>query len=91
VGSANADLVRSILGAWGRGVLSSLEWADSQIEVVFANGPEPGSHVGLADMEARFRSWLGAFGDFRILSDDVIELDSEHVLAPTSAPVGGPT
>jgi hypothetical protein len=84
VGSANVDLVRSILGAWQRGELSSLEWADPEIEVVFADGPEPGRHLGRAAMEKLFRSWLGAFADFRILADDVIELDSKRVLALTS-------
>jgi hypothetical protein len=91
VGSANVDLVRSILGAWEGGGLSSLEWADPEIEFVFADGPEPGSHLGRAAMEELFRSWLGAFADFRILAEDVIELDSERVLALTSVSGHGKT
>jgi hypothetical protein len=91
VGSANVDLVRSILGAWERGKLSSLEWADPDIEFVFADGPEPGSHVGRAAIQELFRSWLGAFADFRILTEDAIELDSKRVLALTSVSGHGKT
>jgi ketosteroid isomerase-like protein len=79
------DVVRSILAAWEQGDLSSLGWADPEIEFVFADGPEPGSYTGRASMEELFRGWLNAFAEFRLLADDVIELDSESVLALTYA------
>jgi ketosteroid isomerase-like protein len=88
---ANLDVVRSILAAWERGDLSSLEWADPEIEFVFADGPEPGSHVGRASMEELFRGWLKAFAGFRLLAEDVIELDNERALALTYAGGRGKT
>jgi hypothetical protein len=36
-------------------------------------------------MEELFRDWLNAFAEFRLLVDDVIELDDERVLALTYA------
>jgi ketosteroid isomerase-like protein len=85
VSQENVDVVRSILAAWERGDLSSLGWADPEIEFVFADGPEPGSYIGRASMEELFRDWLNAFAEFRLLVDDVIELDDERVLALTYA------
>jgi ketosteroid isomerase-like protein len=81
----NLDLVRSILASWARGDLRSPGWAHPEIEFVFADGPEPGSHVGRAAMEELFRGWLKAFAGFRLLADDVIELDDTRVLALTRA------
>jgi hypothetical protein len=56
----NAGVVRSILAFWERGELSSLEWAAPEIEFVFADGPEPGRHVGRKAMQDLFRGWLGS-------------------------------
>jgi hypothetical protein len=59
--TANLDVVRSILANWERGDLSSMDWADRDIDFVFADGPEPGTHVGRAAMQELFRSWLNSF------------------------------
>lgn len=83
--SAKLDLVRSVLAGWERGELRSVDWADPEIEFVFADGPDPGSwrgHTGLADA---FRDWLSAFAGFRIQADEFRELDDERVLVLTRA------
>ena len=88
---SNAGLVRAILASWERGELSSLEWAAPEIEFVFADGPEPGRHVGREPMKALFRRWLGSFAEFGISVEDVIDLDHERVLALTSVRGQGKT
>jgi ketosteroid isomerase-like protein len=85
--SANLDLVRSIFAYWERGAFSSMEWADPDIDFVFADGPEPGSHVGHAAVQELFGRWLNSFADFRLLTERVIEVDKQRVLALTH--VGG--
>ena len=37
--SGNVDFVRSIFAAWERGELRAVDWADPEIEFVFADGP----------------------------------------------------
>ena len=78
--SANLDLVRSIYATWESGDFSSGEWADPGIEVVAADGPEPGIHTGHAGMAAGWRGFLGAWGDYRVVADEYRELDGERVL-----------
>jgi ketosteroid isomerase-like protein len=78
--SQNLDLVRSIYAAWESGDFSSGEWADPGIEVVAADGPEPGIHTGHAVMAAGWRGFLGAWGDYRVVADEYRELDGERVL-----------
>ena len=78
--SENLDLVRSICTAWGRGDFSSNDWADERIEVVVGDGPEQGRWHGRDGMEAGWRGFLGAWGDYRVEVDQFRELDSERVL-----------
>jgi ketosteroid isomerase-like protein len=78
--SANLDLVRSIHAAWERGDYSSAEWAHPEIELVFADGPSPGSWAGLAGLEEGWRGWLSAWDDIRVVVEEYREVDGERVL-----------
>jgi ketosteroid isomerase-like protein len=80
--SANLDLVRSIYAAWARGDFSSVEWADPEIELVIADGPEPGLWTGLAGLLEGTRGLLDTLEDYSVEADDYRELDSERVLVP---------
>ena len=63
--SENLDLVRSIYADWERGDVNSADWAHPQIEYVGADGPEPGTRIGLIGMKEGFRSWLHTWNEFR--------------------------
>lgn len=78
--SANLDLVRSIYKTWERGDFSSAEWADPNISLVFADGPDPGSWRGLAGMSDGFRSMFTAWEDVSATAEEYRELDGERVL-----------
>jgi ketosteroid isomerase-like protein len=78
--SANVELVRSIYAEWERGDFSSAEWADPGIELVYADGPEPGHWTGLAEMANAWLIRLSAFDDFRFVVDRFREIDGERVL-----------
>jgi ketosteroid isomerase-like protein len=78
--SANMEFVRSILVAWERGDFASAEWADPEIEYVWADGLAPGSWKGLAGMAEGWRGWLNAWEDFRFDVEEYRELDDERVL-----------
>jgi ketosteroid isomerase-like protein len=78
--SENLDLVRSIFTDWERGDYRSADWADSEIEFVFADGPETGSWTGLAGMAQGMRSFLSSWAEWQVEADEFRELDDERVL-----------
>jgi ketosteroid isomerase-like protein len=78
--SSNLDLVRSIYAAWERGDFGSAEWADPEIEYVYADGPSPGMWSGLAGLAEGTRELLGAWEGLRYEVDEYRELDDERVL-----------
>ena len=78
--SAHLDLVRSIYAGLERGDFSSVEWADPEIEYVIADGPEPGTFKGLAELAAGMRDMLSPWEDFRAKAVECRELDDERVL-----------
>jgi ketosteroid isomerase-like protein len=81
--SANLDLVRSIYARWVSGDFSSSDWADSQIQFVSADGPDPGSWTGIAGMAEANRDFLSVWRDWRLEAEDFRELDDERILVLT--------
>jgi ketosteroid isomerase-like protein len=78
--SENLDPVRSINAAWKRGDFSSVEWAHPEIELVFADGPSPGTWKGLAAMRATMREYLSTWQNARLEAEEYRELDRDRVL-----------
>ena len=79
--SANLDLVRSIFTAWERGdFFSSGEWADPEIELVQADGPEPSRATGLAEMATTWRKRLNVIADVRVEVEKYRKLDDTYLL-----------
>ncbi len=76
----NVDLVRSIYAAWERGDLSSAEWAHSDIDVVFADGPSPGRWRGWTGMAESWRDFLSAWDRFHPRADEYRQVDDGRVL-----------
>ena len=72
--------MRSIYAAWERGDYGYVGWAHPDIEYVSADGPEPGTWVGVLGMSKGWTRWLGAWEDFRVEADEFREVDEERVL-----------
>jgi hypothetical protein len=68
--SENVDLVRSICSAWERGDFARSDWADPEIESGWADGPSPGSRIGVAAMAESEREFLDAWADLRLAVDE---------------------
>jgi hypothetical protein len=83
MGSANLDLVRSIYADQARGDFTSAEWAHPDIEYVFADGPSPGTWIGVAAMTQAWREFLSAWADIRVEAEGYRQLDDERVLVLT--------
>ena len=77
---SNLDLVRSIYADWERGDFSSADWADSDIEFVYADGPEPGRWLGVEEMARRYGDWLRGWRDFRAEPEEYFVLDDSRIL-----------
>jgi hypothetical protein len=78
--SAHAKLVRAIVASWESGDFGAAEWAHLEIEFVFADGPDPGTAVGVAAMAARWREQLRHWQEYRVVADEYRELDDGRVL-----------
>ena len=72
--------MRSICAPWERGDFNSAEWADPDIEYEHVDGPSPGRWTGLAAMGEVFRGVLNAYADYRVVAEELRELDAERVL-----------
>jgi ketosteroid isomerase-like protein len=81
--SKNLDLVRSIFAAWQRGDFSSADWAHSEIEYVWADGPAPGRWTGITGMADAARGIFDAWEDYRVEAVEYRELDDDRVLVFT--------
>jgi ketosteroid isomerase-like protein len=80
--TSNLDLVRSIHAAWERGDFSSAAWADPEIELVFADGPDPGAWKGLGEVAEGWRNFLSTWEDWHVEVEEYREIDDEQVLVP---------
>ena len=78
--SPNLDLVRSIYADWERGDFSSTEWADPNIEAVWADGPSPSTHIGLAGMADGMREVVSAWEAWSVQAEQYRELDRNRVI-----------
>jgi ketosteroid isomerase-like protein len=76
----NLDVVRALYAEWERGDVSSSDWAHPQIEVVFADGPNPGTWKGLTGLTAGWREVLNAWEHFHPEVERYEQLDGERVL-----------
>jgi hypothetical protein len=79
--SANLDLVRLLFAAWEQGEFGSAAWADPEIELVIADGPQPGSWTGIAGMADGWRDFLSTWeAGYRTEAEEYRELDGGRIL-----------
>jgi ketosteroid isomerase-like protein len=76
----NVELVRAICTPWERGDFSASEWAHPEIEFVLADGPTPGTWVGVPAMTAAWREALSAFDGLDVRVERYLAIDDERVL-----------
>jgi hypothetical protein len=76
--SENLDLVCSIYATRERGELDW--WAHAEIVVVSADGPQPGTLMGLDGLAEALRTWRDAWEDFRAEPEDFRALSDGRVL-----------
>ena len=69
--------------AWERGDFSSVEWADPEIEFVLADGPTPGTWMGVDRMGVAWGEFLSPWDELRAEAEEYRELDDERVLVLT--------
>jgi ketosteroid isomerase-like protein len=78
--SENLDLVRSIYADWERGDYHRTDWAHPEVEYVQAEGPDPGTTVGVDAVAQRlgeqFRSWQ----HFKAAAEEIRDLGDGRVL-----------
>jgi hypothetical protein len=72
--------VRSVYAAWERCDFSAREWADPEIELAFAGGPEPESFRGVAALEDGYRDWLKARKDRGAEPEEYLVIDNQRIL-----------
>jgi ketosteroid isomerase-like protein len=89
--SANVEFVRSIYADWERGDFSSGDLAHPEIEVVIADGPEPGAWTGVAGAREGLSTILDAWEDWRPEVEEYRPLDDERVLVLTRPGARGNT
>jgi ketosteroid isomerase-like protein len=81
--SKNLDVVRSIYADWERGDFRSVDWAHSQIEFAFVDGPEPGRSTGIPGMRAAWQRLLSGFVAFRTEASRYRELRDGRIVVLT--------
>lgn len=79
----NIELLRGIYADWAQGDFSSAEWADSEIELVIADGPSPGRWTGLEALGKTWGEMLSVWDGLRAKFEGYRELDGERVLVFT--------
>jgi ketosteroid isomerase-like protein len=87
----NVELVRKIFTDFERGDLftPSAEWFHLEFELVFADGPSPGTWTGFARAAEGLRDWLSPWEDVRVVPEEYRELDDERVLVLCSGSARG--